>query len=70
MTKIVNIVKSFTADESGAFASEYAVFLILIAAALVLMITFLGEVIMGAVEQVATKINGGLEAAFAATPPP
>ena len=62
MTKIVNIVKSFTADESGAFASEYAVFLILIAAALVLAITFLGDVIEAAVTSVATVINteGGL----------
>lgn len=68
MTKIVNIVKSFTADESGAFASEYAVFLILIAAALVVMIGFLGEVIQGAVNQVATLINGELTTAVTAPP--
>lgn len=63
MTKIVNIVKSFTADESGAFASEYAVFLILIAAVLVIAVGVLSGAIQGALNHVAGVINAGVTAA-------
>lgn len=65
MTKFIETVKSFAKDEDGAFASEYAVFLILIAAALVIMITFLGNVIQQAVFEVADTINSGLDAPIA-----
>ena len=48
MTKFVNIVKSFTADESGAVSSEYAVLLVLIAAALVTAVIVLSGTIQNA----------------------
>lgn len=65
MTKFINLVKSFTADEDGAFASEYAIFLILIAAVLVLAVTTLREAIQGALEYVAGVINDGVSTASA-----
>ena len=60
MTKFVNIVKSFTADESGAVSSEYAVLLVLIAAALVTAVIFLSTAIQGAMNAVADVINTGV----------
>ena len=60
MTKFVNIVKSFTADESGAVSSEYAVLLVLIAAALVTAVIFLSTAIQGAMNAVGTVINTGV----------
>ena len=56
MTKFVNIVKSFTADESGAVSSEYAVLLVLIAAALVLAVGTLSGAIQKAMTDVAAII--------------
>jgi len=52
MTKFINIVKSFTADETGAVASEYAVLLVLIAAALVTAVLLLSGAITGAMDRV------------------
>jgi Flp pilus assembly pilin Flp len=52
MTKFVNLVKSFTADESGAVSSEYAVLLVLIAAALVTVVILLSRYIGGAFQSV------------------
>ena len=60
MTKFVNLVKSFTADESGAVSSEYAVLLVLIAAALVTAVIFLSTAIQGAMNSVGTVINTGV----------
>lgn len=59
MTKFVNIVKSFTADESGAVSSEYAVLLVLIAAALVTAVYFLSTAISAAMNNVGSIINNG-----------
>ncbi len=56
MTKFINIVKSFTADESGAVSSEYAVLLVLIALALVVAIGVLSGAISGAMNRVAAVI--------------
>jgi Flp pilus assembly pilin Flp len=63
MTKFTNIMKTFVNDEDGAFASEYAIFLVLIAATLVLSITWLGGVIDSAVSRVAEVIAGGVNGA-------
>ena len=59
MTKFINIVKSFTADESGAVSSEYAVLLVLIAAGLVTAVIFLEQSIGGAMNGVGTCITNG-----------
>jgi Flp pilus assembly pilin Flp len=58
MTKFVNLVKSFTADESGAVSSEYAVLLVLIAAALVTVIILLSTYIGGAFQAVVNVLSG------------
>jgi len=63
MTKFINIVKSFTADESGAVSSEYAVLLVLIAAGLVTAVIFLEQSIGGAMNDVGTCITTGTAAA-------
>ena len=60
MTKFINIVKSFTADETGAVASEYAVLLVLIAAVLVLAVGALEDAITAALNHVAGIITGGI----------
>jgi Flp pilus assembly pilin Flp len=59
MTKFINTVKSFTADESGAVSSEYAVLLVLIAAGLVTAVIFLEDSISGAMNGVGTCITNG-----------
>jgi pilus assembly protein Flp/PilA len=56
MTKFI---KSFLADESGAVASEYAVLLVLIAAAIVLAVVALSGAIGGALNSVADCISTG-----------
>ena len=58
MTKLINIVKSFTANESGAVASEYAVLLVLIAAVLVTAVGGLSAAIEGGLDRVALVITG------------
>lgn len=58
MTKIVNLVKSFTADESGEVGAEYAILLVLISLALVTVITLFSDAIKGAFDQAAGVING------------
>ena len=59
MTKFVNILKSFRADESGAVASEYAVLLVLIAAALIGAVSALSFAIEGGITTVTDVIKGG-----------
>ena len=59
MSKFVNILKSFSADESGAVSSEYAVLLVLIALALVIAVGTLQTAISGAMTRVATCITTG-----------
>ncbi len=59
MTKFINIVKSFTADESGAVSSEYAVLLVLIAAGLIAAVGFLEGSISTAMNNVGTCITTG-----------
>jgi Flp pilus assembly pilin Flp len=59
MTKFINIVKSFTADESGAVSSEYAVLLVLIAAGLITAVAFLEGSISNAMTDVGTCIASG-----------
>jgi len=59
MSKFVNILKSFQADESGAVSSEYAVLLVLIAAALVAAVAFLEGAISSAMNNVANIITTG-----------
>lgn len=51
--------KSFLADESGAVASEYAVLLVMIAAAIIFAILFLSGAISGALNKVGTCITNG-----------
>lgn len=58
MSKFANILKSFSANESGAVASEYAVLLVLIAAVLVLAVTALSAAITGGLNQVTTVLGG------------
>lgn len=58
MTKLITLFKTFTADDSGAVASEYAVLLVLIAAALVLAVVFLSESIQYAITLVANVLVG------------
>jgi len=64
MTKFIKSVKSFAANESGAVASEYAVLLVLIAAALVTMVLFLSDTIGNALHSVASTLitDGGVTA--------
>jgi Flp pilus assembly pilin Flp len=62
MTKFINTVKSFTADESGAVSSEYAVLLVLIAAGLVTAVIFLEDSISGAMNGVGSCITAGTAA--------
>ena len=57
MTKFI---KSFIANDAGAVSSEYAVLLVLIAAALVVAVTTLEGSISTAMTGVATCIGGGV----------
>jgi len=59
MTKFINIVKSFTADESGVTSSEYAVLLVLIAVVLVTAVGTLEDSISNAMNATASIINDG-----------
>lgn len=56
MTKFI---KSFLADESGAVASEYAVLLVLIAAAIIIAVVGLSSAITNGLNRVAGCINNG-----------
>ena len=49
--------KSFLADESGAVASEYAVLLVLIAAAIIVAVLALSAAISGGMNRVATCLT-------------
>ena len=57
MTKFINIVKSFTADESGAVSSEYAVLLVLIALGLIIAVGLLTAAIGGSMNRVSTCLT-------------
>lgn len=58
MTKFVNILKSFSADETGAVSSEYAVLLVLIAAALVTAVVILSGTIQNAFAMITAVFVG------------
>lgn len=60
MSKFVNILKSFQADESGAVSSEYAILLVLIGLALITAIGLLSGAIGGAMNRVTTCISTGV----------
>ena len=68
MTKFVNLVKSFTVDESGAVSSEYAVLLVLIAAALVTAVFILGGTIANSFGRIVTVLTDGTGVAAGAAP--
>jgi len=57
MSKFVNILKSFQADESGAVSSEYAVLLVLISLVLVAAVSYLSGAIQTALNSVADIIS-------------
>lgn len=58
MSKFANILKSFSADESGAVAAEYAVLLVLIAAALIIAVTALSGAISDGMAKVTDCLQG------------
>ena len=60
MTKLINIVKSFTSDESGAAMVEYSILIGLISALVILLIVFAGEWVNTAWITLTTALNGGV----------
>ena len=60
MTKLINIVKSFTKDESGAAMVEYSILIGLIAAAVIALIIWAGTWITTQWTTLTTALNGGV----------
>ncbi len=57
MSTFVSAVRTFVADEDGVTALEYGMIAALIAGAIVLSVTALGDSVKGIFTQIATEIN-------------
>ena len=60
MTKFINIVKSFTSDESGAAMVEYSILIGLIAAAVVAAIILIGDWIVVQWDALVAALGAGV----------
>lgn len=60
MTKLINIVKSFTSDESGAAMVEYSILIGLISALVIALVIWAGGWIVDMWTDLTTALNGGI----------